>query len=305
MGTLGWLGWVAAGLYLMIGASVLIANARPHAQQRAVEKFALNVGLPLPERLAEPIRRRMLSRRRTSTIGGMSGVTVSAIVFLVSPASTPEVVLSPLVVVAGLLAGWAIGTSVSAFRTAAGRTSPDRERYARAHAVELGDYISRAELWLARVPVALAVVAVAAIATLALVGLVHYSGMAALVGSIVVALVAVGTLIVGEVGGRQLVAMGNHVEAPEDLVWEDAVRALTIRELVGAPTFLGYYALLMAANPLLVSPDDGARIGFAIATLGIAMITLVVAIGMLVSALAVKRHFLRRLWPELANGARP
>ncbi|MEX1078247.1 MAG: hypothetical protein WED09_03980 [Homoserinimonas sp.] len=67
---MGTLGWVTAGLYLAIGTGVLIANARPHAQQRAVEKFVLNVGLPLPERLAEPLRRRTLSRRRSSTVGG-------------------------------------------------------------------------------------------------------------------------------------------------------------------------------------------------------------------------------------------
>ncbi|MHA6669805.1 hypothetical protein ACX3O0_13150 [Homoserinimonas sp. A447] len=300
---MGTLGWIAVGLYLALGAGALIANARPHAQERVVSKFALQVGLPLPEQLAEPIRRRMLNRRRSSTIGAMIGAITSAIAFLLSPASTPADGLNPLVVVAGTLAGWAIGTSVSAFRSSAGDVSSDRPRYARAHAVELGDYVSPAELWLARVPVGLAVVATVTITTLAQVGWVRYDGTAALVGSIVLALVTVGTLIACELVGRRVVAMGNHVTSPEDLVWEDAVRAITIRELVSAPTFLGYYVLLMALNPLLVSPDDSARVGFAIASLCLAIVTLVIAVGMLVSALAVKRRFLRRLWPELATGA--
>src|SRR5690554_4912883 len=235
---MGALGWIAAGLYLLIGAGVLLANARPRAQARAVEKFALNVGLPLPERLAEPIRRRMLGKRRSSIVGGMIGTAASAIAFLISPASSPEGALSPLIVVAGLLAGFAIGTSVSAFRNAARHVSDDRVRYARAQAVSLNDYVSRAELWLARLPVALAAVAAATIATLAQLGLVHYTGTAALVGSVVLALVSIGTLVVFELVGRQVVAMGNNVETPEDLVWEDAARAMTIRELAGAPTFL-------------------------------------------------------------------
>src|SRR5690554_3191458 len=137
---MGLFGWLTLGLYLVGGTGVLIANARPHAQQRAVEKFALNVGLTLPEHLAEPLRRRMLSSRRSSTIGGMIGAAASAIIFLVSPASSPEGVLSPLVVVAGIIAGWAVGTSISAFRSSAHRRDGDRVRYARAHAVELGDY---------------------------------------------------------------------------------------------------------------------------------------------------------------------
>lgn len=298
---MGAFGWATAGAYLILGVIVLCANARPRAQERAVQKFAVNTGLPMPDHLAEPIQRRIVRRRRASTIGGMLGATAALVALIASPGAGG--MLAPLVIVAGIFAGWAIGASVSALRTTAEQSEQEGVRFARANAVELGDYISRGELWLARGPVALAVVVVISMMTLAQLGLVRYVSAAAVVSAIALAVVAVGTLVTSEVVGRKVVAMGNHVGSLEDLVWEDAVRALTIRELVGAPVFLGYYCLLMAASPLVVSPADAARPAFAIASLGIAIVTLAIALGMLVSALAVKRHFLRRLWPELATAA--
>jgi len=301
MDTFGWLG---LALYLLLATVALIASFRPHSHERAVLKFAENVGLPLPQRLAEPILHRMLARRRSSTVGGMVGAVATALVLLVSPSGSDNgSLLTPLFIVAGIFAGATIGTSVSAVKSSSVRAPSEKARYARVHAVELHDYVSRVELWLARVPVVLAVVAVVAGVTLAGAGVMNYTGLTALLASIALSLVAVSTLIAHEVVGRRVVAMGNHVGSPEELVWEDALRAMTIRELAVAPTFLGYYALLMAINPLLVSPDDSARTGFAIASLGVAILTAVIALGMLVSVLAVKRHFLRRLWPELAATA--
>jgi hypothetical protein len=302
---MGTLGWIAVGLYLVLGAGVLIADTRPHARERAVLKFASNVGLALPQRLAEPIRLRLISRRRNSTIGGMIGaVAATATLLLLAPAATPhDELLNPLFIVAGIFAGAAISLSVSAVRDSAGESSSDRVRYARSHAVELNDYISRGELLLARVPVALAAVALLTVVTLASIGLLSYTSLVALLASVVLSLVAVGTLLAHEVVGRRVVAMANHVESPEELVREDALRAMTIRELAAPPTFLGYYALLMTVNPLLVAPDESARGVLAFVTLAVAIVTVVTAVGMLVSALVVKRQFLRRLWPELATEA--
>lgn len=292
--------WWIVGLYLTIAVIMLIVNAWPHAQEQAVLRLERSVGIDLPNRLGQRLRLRLLSSRRSSIVGGMIGITLSALATAL-PTPSPWSALDPVVLVAGTFAGMAAGTSIAAIRSAR-PVADDLMRYARAVAVELDDYIAPLERWLGRAPVALAVASLIALAIFAQRGLVHYASAASFISAGLLVLAAVISLVIFETIGRRVVAMGNSVSSPEELVWEDAARALTLRELAAAPTFLGFYGILMSINPLVVTPERGAT-GYSVASLGISLITVVVAGAMLVSALRMQRHFLRRLWPELAAEA--
>lgn len=293
--------WAIVGVYLAIGVAVLIANALPHAQERSVLKFATSVGVALPNVLAEPIRRRILSGMRGNVIGGTIGVVLSTWAFA-AETSSGQFVLGPLAMVGGAFAGSAVGNSVAAILSV--RRAPDhRVRYARAIAVELNDYVSRTERSLARVSVALAVVSLLAGMACVSLGWAHFSGSWSVQGSVIFALTVVASLVVFEVVGRRVVAMGNHVGSPEELVWEDAMRSRAVREIAYAPVFLGLYGILLSNFALTTGePGAGSR-AIVIVAAALSVAAVVIAVGALIAALLPHRHFLRRLWPVLAAEA--
>lgn len=293
--------WSIVGVYLTIGIGVLIVNARPHAQERAVLKLAQSVGIPLPERLGDTIRRRILSSRRGNVVGGMVGVVLSTWA-IASEMPSEQFVLGPVVVVGGALAGSAVGISIAAILSAR-RGSDNRVRYARALAVKLDDYVSSTERWLARGSGALAVVSLIAGTVCVSLGWANYASNWSIVRSIAFALIVTAALAVFEVAGRRIVAMGNHAGSPEELVWEDATRSLALRDVASAPAFLGLYGILLGNIGLATGGPNAGSPGIAVVAAGLGVATVLIAVVMLVAALQPQRYFLRRLWPELAARA--
>src|SRR5690606_2933221 len=95
---------------------------------------------------------------------------------------------------------------------------------------------------------------------------------------------------------RRIVAQGNRVGSPEELVWEDAIRSRTVRDLASAPAAVGLYAILFSLPDVF---GEGVDHGF-MAWTGVAILAGTVLLLMVTIILGPERHLLRRLWPELA-----
>src|SRR5690606_14332770 len=97
----------------------------------------------------------------------------------------------------------------------------------------------------------------------------------ALVGCSLLALLAIGSLVIFEVAGRRIVSMGNRVASEEELVWEDAIRSQTVRDISAAPALVGLYAIVSAV-PVLFG-EDSVLLGWTgvIASMGVVALLLV------------------------------
>lgn len=282
--------WWVVGIYLTIATALLIANARPHAQEAAVLRFQTSVGVPLPQWLGEQLRQRLLVTRRSQLIGGMVGIVLSA-----SSVRTEPDTLQSAIVVTGVFAGGALGVAIATLLSTQ-RVTGGEVRYARSQAVGLSDYVPGLELWLARTPAALAVVYFSAWGVGSWAGLIPPADVRVLLGGAVLTLLAVASLIIFEVAGRRIVATGNRVSSPEELVWEDAIRSRTVRDIVSAPVLVGLYAILYSLPALF---NDGVQSWF-ITWTGSVIAGGIVLAALITLVLRPERHFLRRLWPELA-----
>ena len=288
--------WWVVAVCLVMGAALLIVNALPHAQEKALLRFQNNVGVDLPQRLAERLRRRMLINRRSSLIGGMAGILVSALIVDSRAPSSPNT-LDTFILIAGAFAGPTLAISIAALLTAS-KDSDDHVRYARSHAVGLSDYVPPLERWVAR---GLTLLAIAFLAAWSISSWLRpaASDTQAFINGALFTLIAAGTLLICEIAGRRIVAMGIRAGSPEKLVWEDAIRSLTVRDLAGAPALVGLYAIMWTA-PALLSEGAGAAV---VNSTGLMVSFGVIVVAIISMVFKPERHFLRRLWPELAAEA--
>lgn len=285
--------WWIVGAYLIVATAILVANARSHAQENAVLRFQTSVGVELPQSLGEKLRERMLVSRRSQLVGGIVGLLVSALI--VSSRTADPGALEVMILAAGAFAGPALAVSITSLFTPR-IAADDHLRYARSQAVELSDYVPGTERWLARGPAVLAVLYFAAWGTGIGLGLIPKAGVASLISGVVLALIAIGSLAIFEVAGRRVVAMGNRVASEEELVWEDAIRSHTVRNISSAPALVGLYAIVSAVPVLIGRGDDSTFMGW----IGLVAAGVVLVVVMITIILRPERHFLRKLWPELA-----
>lgn len=283
-----WLWWVV-GAYLALATALLLASVRSRAYEGAVLRFQSSVGVDLSQEMGQKLRKRMLRNRRSSLVGGAIGILVSA--FVISTQTADPGALETMSIAAAAFAGPALAVSITTLLTT--RTPADsRVRYARSQAVELSDYVPATERWLARGPATLAVLYFAAWGLGVWFELIPSGGRAALIGGAILSAISVASLLIFEIAGRRIVAMGNRVGSPEELVWEDAIRSQTVRDITSAPALVGLYAIVYSLPYLL----DQGFLGW----IGVAASAGVLVVLLITITLRPERHFLRRLWPELA-----
>lgn len=285
--------WWIVGAYLLVATTLLAGNARPRAYEGAVLRFQESVGVELPHDIGEQLRKRMLVNRRSGLIGGMVGLLVSAVI--VSSRTSDPGAIEMLILAAGAFAGPALAVSIVTLINTR-KPATDQVRYARAQAVRLSDYVSGLERWLPRGLVAVVILYFATWGIATWLGLLPRTSVSALISGVLFALGAVATLLIFEIAGRRIVAMGNRVGSPDELVWEDAIRARTVRDISGAPALVGMYAVLFGLPSLV---GQGTAAGF-LHWVGIAVIACVLLVVLIMVILRPERHFLRKLWPELA-----
>lgn len=293
--------------FLIIAPIVLIVlTFIPGVRAASARQTARSVGLALPVGKQEVLERRFASRTRASSTGGAIG-TALVMAGLVSGAipAAAEPVLGGAgelwLVVGGFFVGMAFA---SAIRALSERTpAVTGERYARPGAVDVRDYVAPIDLIGARLAVAAGVLVLALASTFvfAILGPTSNNPLFS-VGALVV-LLGVVSLVVFEISARRILDRAQPAASPEDLAWDDAIRALTVREIVGAPLSLGVWGGLAVGltMPSLSSHDVGWW-----GKLIVLILVVIIAFGILIAAvvsIATKpqQHYLRRLWPDVAT----
>lgn len=261
---------------------------------------ARRLGLALPAD-ASTIERRVAVRARAALAGALlAALGFVAVHVSLLPQAAEGSGPSWMLFFAGAVAS---GSAMGVLLAATMSRAPQRStvRFARARAVELADYVALIERVGARVIVAASIVAGAALIVVGqLWGGPGPSALALTMGAL-----AVGSLVLFEVLGRRMVARAQRAGSPEELAWDDALRAWTLRDLVTAPIMLGAYSLYAEVMELsTTTPLGEASRVIATASTGVLLVVLVLLIVVAIVSIATRpqQHFLRRLWPKVAGG---
>jgi len=252
-------------------------------------KLAKRLGLPLDAEimtLIRPIWRRQVG---SAGIGGVAGGLVGAAIEI-ALGGTDEPVDSYWVL-GGLLAGGAIGTSISAL---AGefRRNPSSTRIARSSAVAMRDFVPTSQLNSARVLVGLTTTST----VLNLLFGDHESWSARTVATralpLAMTILSVALLLLFEVSGRRVVQRSRPAGSELELAWDDGLRASALQQMIAAPTYLAIY-------PVFVTMGVWNLTGWQIAFQVVIYVAYLVALIMMLLT-APEQQFRRRLWPDIA-----
>lgn len=307
---------VQAWIYVIIGA-VLIVAAAPYgfartevARRKAVDRLAKRIDLAVPTAPveAERVGLRLATRERFIAIGGGIGLVAAILAALFLPGfDLNNFALLGIFLLS--LAGIGVGAGASALRTT--RELPnDVPRIARLTSPTMRDYIMGFEL-----TGAIVTVIVGGLITLVTVPLaVAFGGLSTpdVVLPVVVAVLAVASLIAAILLARTIVEKGQRAGSVLELAWDDAIRSTALRDLITVPLALGFASTLVplvtiVSDIRLASPYTGDDEMIAVAALiAIGAICFVGMILAIVSiAVAPHRHYRRRLWPTPAGGTTP
>ena len=272
-------------LFVILGALTLVpAYARYSALRRAYR-----LGITLPANLEAEVAHRLMARQRGAAIGGGLLTALAAAAFTWELGVDNGSDQTGLFIVGAAFTGIGIGASVAALasRPAA---DPERVRVARSNAVSVSDYVAPLELVGARLVVILAVVVLivgtvlaATGADVALYPIVFFSVFGAI------------SLTVFEVVSRRIIDRPQPAGSTAELVWDDAVRASTLRDLVTAPLALGAYCLIFGVFGVA---GTGASV-IVVTVVGGFFLAALLAAAVVTIAIRPDGYFLRRLWPDL------
>ena len=298
--------WFIAGFLILSTVVLFILTFVPGYRAASVRMQARTVGLALPAGQAPALETNFAGRSRASSLGALVG-TVLAVAGLVSgviPTQDPPAlggVAETWLIIGGFYVGMGVGAALRALTV---RTpSPTGERYARPGAVDVRDYLAPIDRIGSRVAVA------AGLLVLVIAGIVSFSafGMtpanpAFSIGGLVV-LLGVVSLVVSEIATRRILDRAQPAASPEALAWDDAIRAITVREIVTAPMSLGVWGSLAIGISLTDSYSVGNQ--WPAGLIVVNVLVLLIAAGILGAATysiasRPQQHYLRRLWPDVA-----
>jgi hypothetical protein len=258
---------------------------RAHAHAR-------RIGLGLPAPLERGVSSRLMSRERGSSIGGIIFTVIAVAAFHFEAGNSNDSDLTALFIIGSVFAGVGTGAAVAAL-TGSNRVAPERARIARSGAVSVSDFLAPLERIGARVVVTVAVVALIGSTIVAMPGE-RTSQFAiaffAIFGAIYLALF--------EIMSRRIVERPQPAGSTAELVWDDAIRATSLRDLVTAPLALGSYCLIFGAIEIAENGTDPRTVAAAYTAAAIFAIAVLV-LGIVSIATRPHRHFIERLWPDL------
>ncbi|GAB2455865.1 hypothetical protein HD599_003162 [Conyzicola lurida] len=280
-------------IFLLVGlvAALAASFTRFYARWRAY-RYSLRIRVDLPVRLERVVTKRLMSLERGGSIGGLAFTAAATAAFASGFGVSDESSLTGLYLAGAAFAGAGVGTAVAAL-TGSSSVAPDQPRVARSGAVEVRDYLAPLERIGARIVVAAAVVALLASTVLAAPG-----NDGALFAIAFFAIAGALSLVLFEVAGRRVVDASQPAGSTAELVWDDAVRATTLRALVTAPLALGAYCLIFGVVGIAETADSAL---VSVTSLAFAGIFSGVAVAAAIVSLAIKpeSYFVRRLWPNL------
>lgn len=282
---------------------VLAVQLRPRALAASVERLARRVNLALDDEIRAEValfqRRRLLA----SGVGSALGVVTA---FALSPADSP---VRSSAIVLGVFGGVAVGVGLAALLHARRASRASAPVAGRLTPIEIDDLVPASERRGMRIAVIVAAgIVLTTNGVLALVdelGAVDPLVTVATTGFLGLAVIGVGAWEGAAPRIARLRPVGGGQQA---LAWSDALRSLTLRDMVTAPLTAALYAPLTLLGELVSRADGllGAIAGAALGAVAIAFAVAVIVMGVVDSAPGSRRnpaqHYQRRLWPELANG---
>ena len=271
---------------VVLAAFVMFSTSfREDYQARLARKLAERSGLaPTAEQL--PLLQEKIGRRQRGAVVGALVAGVAAWLLTFDEATSDRL----LILAGALAAGGGAGIALTALRNASRRPS-DLPVFARSTSVTLADYSAPSDRFLAWGLVALAIIGcgVASFLTTA--------PLSPLLVGLTVA--AVAALVFFEISARRIVALGQPAGSVTELVFNDALRAGYVFDLLVAPITLGTYATLIALSTIVASLGEPVVDAFR-PWAPLALLALIVACSFLSVRADSRRHYLRRLWPDIA-----
>lgn len=295
--------WIAIAVSIVLAAAP-ITGGGSKVNERHLAKLVRRQGLPLPPALRTPVLGRIHARERAALMWGLGGVGVGSLAALIVHLMTGSDTQAPLLIMVAA----AFGTSLGSYRgclKAPTTLDPEAPRVARAHVTELADYTTSGERWAVRlVPAAIGVALIASLVIWFLVP-VKPAG-----GSLTPILAILGTSAVAGVcwllsrARTAVVDRAQQANNDLELAWDDALRAMAVRDLQESAVASGVLAtlgLIAMAGTWVSSPDvragaESLTLVLGIFALGTGVIcSLVMLVPLLIGRM--HRNPSLRLWP--------
>lgn len=232
--------WIAIALVcFVLPATALTNGGQRNPQRTKLADYAQRVGLSLPEHLVSPVVQRLRRRQRGIMTGGITGIVVSTIVYLIffDHDNGAVAALVILLTTMGVTFGgtWAIAAHRPAEHT-------DQPVVARMRSVTLNDYLTRGErtgFWLT--PVVIILGAIAAILLLAPLPNTESYVPILSIGLAGGALVTWGIAVFSV---HKVLAAPARSNSELELAWDDAERADGLRQVANLAVAVASLSLL-------------------------------------------------------------
>jgi len=280
---------------ILISIGMIVAFALtfvPFCARWRAHRHAASIRIDLPERLERTVAARLMAGSRGGSLGGLVFTAAAALAFHFEVGVGNDSQLTGLFIVGSAFAGVASGTAVAAL-TGSRTISPDRPRVARARAVAVSDYLAPFELIGARI------VVFAAVGVLLVTTVVAAPGAGGSLFAIAFfAIFGALSLALFEVASRRIVDLSQPAGSTAELVWDDAIRASSLRDLVTAPLALGAYCLVFGVFGIAESSTHPAAM---LVSWVVGSIFALTGLAAAVYSIATRpqRYFVDRLWSDL------
>jgi len=281
--------WFVSIFVAALLVALFVSTFVPFFSRYTAYRYSVDIRVDLPVRLEPRVSARFIAQGRGATIGGLVFL-VAAVLAMLGGIYVGDAPASPLLLVFGLvLVGSLVGATVGAF-TGVTTTTSDQPRVARSRAVSVSDYLPRVErvaAWVSVVAAVLVAVALgAAGASAAVFPVALFAGLGGL------------TLVMFEIASNRIVDRSQPAGSTADLVWDDAMRASILRDLISGPLALGALSLVLGIVQLV-----GTSVGLTASNMadnyGIVLSVLGLASALYSRTGWSQRYFLGRLWPNL------
>ena len=288
MNSAAWFITAFVGIAAVVG---LVGTFVPvYARWRAYQQSAY-LHIDLPVRLERAVGSRLIARERGAIVGALALGGAAVLGFATGVIGNFEPSLTTLFIIGAIFAGVGVGTAIAAL-TGKKEVPSDRPRVARSGAASVADYIAPIERIGARVTVGIVIAVAVGIAVT------RPAADGLLLPVAFFAVAATLTLVLFEIASRRIVAASQPAGSTAELVWDDAIRASVVRDLVTAPLALSVYGTIIGVFGLANS-----NVGVAAAVtayLGMGILVAGLVVSLIVSAVSrPRRYFLDRLWPNL------
>lgn len=267
----------------------LVAMGLTASFASAPKSMAKQFGLPLDESTLAYVE----SRASSAAWGAAGGIVAGALtVLLLGLAYDFSLdIVTALVIVPMVLAGYAVGAALGSLRTLPKAEGPRFARLSRPH---VRDYVSGVERALTYIAVGGGLIASAIVLAGAAWGDLGYGPAAQL--TLAAPIVAVVLLIGAELGARWLTLQPQYASSSLELAWDDALRARTCRYFFYAAGAGGVAAAITAlgGDNTVIAPD---RLWVGLQGIAlVVMLSCVVIAAVVLVVVKPGQHFHRRLW---------